>query len=426
MLDLSNIDIHENFYASCDFRPQTLTDEQLRRLLDLSRKPYQQVEKPGRDGGIQYDFRACPFCGQSEGNPAVWRIAGVPYFKCHRAKSGCSAKTFSDLESLIDRPPLTCIKAADLVARYCAPRQDVVRGLIRRGDVINVIGGPKTRKSFFVMQLALAVANGAEFLGRETIKGKVCLIDNELRGDDLARRLKAMSTAMGLSLEGVDLLPLRGKLADLSTIRETVLGFQSSYSLVVVDALYKTLPKGTDENSNSDMTAMYVLLDETAEKTDSAMAVVHHTSKGSQAGKSVTDMGSGAGAQSRSVDVHLVLRDHESPNTVVLQAVIRAQAPVDPVCLTFRYPIWELAPDKNPVNVAVSKRPQVTLDAFLETIPAEPGHKQQVLAASKAKLRLTKSELLALIQEAEKRGLIETVEPESRRLPHQIRRTEQK
>ncbi len=64
-----------------------------------------------------------------------------------------------------------------------------------------------------------------------------------------------------------------------------------SYSLVIVDALYKTLPAGTDENSNSNMTACYVLFDESAEKQNCALAVVHHTSKGDSIGKSVSDMG---------------------------------------------------------------------------------------------------------------------------------------
>jgi hypothetical protein len=413
---------HSDYFNLPDFSSGGWTANQLQQFLNEAGFRHQPARRADR---VQFDLDACPFCREREGNPAVWLWEGRPVFKCQRAKAGCSVKKFSDLQATLDRPPLACIKASDLVAKYCEPRRDVVLGLIRQGDVINVIGGPKTRKSFFVMQLALAVANGAPFVGRETIKGRVCVIDNELRGDDLARRLKAMATATGLSLEGIELLTLRGKLADLATIQKAVCGFSERYSLIIIDAFYKTLPKGTDENSNSDVTSLYVLLDETAEKTDSALAVVHHTSKGSQAGKSVTDMGSGAGAQSRSVDVHIVLRDHEDKDTVVLQAVIRAQPPIEPVCLTFRYPLWEVARDKNPERVAVAnKRPAVTLTAFVETIPKEPAPKKQVLAATKTRLNVTQTELLALLQEAAKQHLVEIAEPKNPKLPHTIRRKE--
>src|SRR4030095_16765759 len=136
---------------------------------------------------------------------------------------------------------------------------------------------------------------------------------------------------------------------DLSTIRDELCGLPSdTYSLVIIDALYKALPAGVDENSNSNITQMYVLLDETAEKHNCATTVVHHTSKGSQHGKAVSDMGSGAGAQSRSADVHIVLREHEDKDTVVLQAIVRSQQPIEPVCLVFEYPLWRLAPEKDP------------------------------------------------------------------------------
>jgi hypothetical protein len=195
------------------------------------------------------------------------------------------------------------------------------------------------------------------------------------------------------------------------------------YSLVVLDALYKALPVDVDENSNGNITQMYIMLDETAEKHDCAAVVVHHTSKGAQHQKSVSDMGSGAGAQSRSADCHMVLRDHEDKDTVTLQAIIRSQKPIAPCCITFEYPLWKPAPDKNPSNVAVAnKKPTPTLDEFLATIPFEPGRKNGVLAVSKARLGISKSTQEALLESAIARNLIEVVQPANKRLPHTIRR----
>lgn len=82
---------------------------------------------------------------------------------------------------------------------------------------------------------------------------------------------------------------------------------EREFDVIVIDALYKALPPDVDENSNGQITAIYNLLDGYAQTSKAAFVLVHHTSKGGQANKSVTDVGSGAGAQSRSPDAHLTL-----------------------------------------------------------------------------------------------------------------------
>jgi len=401
-------------------QPPAWTDAKILELL-----PRLGIKSTPRNG--KHDFAECPFCHETEGNPAVWIKNGVPIFKCHRANK-CGQKTFADLQALSSHPKLRLINALDLPEKYPHVRPQVVKGLIRRGDVCNVIGGPKARKSFLVMLLALCVASGRRFLAWETVQGRVLLIDNELRGDDLARRMMAMAEAMGLRWEEVaqhiDIMPLRGTLADLNAICGELCNLPSdTYSLVIVDALYKALPAGTDENSNSDMTRAYVLLDASAEKHNCATTVVHHTSKGNQREKSVSDMGSGAGAQSRSAGAHIVLREHEDKDTVVLQAIVRSQKPVDPICLVFEYPLWRVAPDKDPANTAMSnKKPTPTLDDFLATLPTEPGAKSDVLAWSKTKLGCSKDTIKALVQEAKSRGLVEIAAPANKTLAHTIRK----
>lgn len=68
--------------------------------------------------------------------------------------------------------------------------------------------------------------------------------------------------------------------------------------------------------------------------------VVHHASKGSQSDKRVTDVGSGAGAQSRATDCHMVLREHEDEGVTVLDAAVRSFAPVEPLALRWSFPIF--------------------------------------------------------------------------------------
>jgi hypothetical protein len=96
------------------------------------------------------------------------------------------------------------------------------------------------------------------------------------------------------------------------------------------------------------MAELYNVLDTYADAIGAAFANVHHSSKGDQSGKAVTDVGAGAGAQARATDTHLVLRAHEEDNVVVLDAAVRSWPPVSPICLRWDFPCWTAAPDQDP------------------------------------------------------------------------------
>ena len=61
-------------------------------------------------------------------------------------------------------------------------------------------------------------------------------------------------------------------------------------------AFYRFLPAGTDENANADMASLYNHIDRYAADLGCAFVLIHHSSKGNQSGKSVTDVGAGAGS----------------------------------------------------------------------------------------------------------------------------------
>jgi RecA-family ATPase len=65
------------------------------------------------------------------------------------------------------------------------------------------------------------------------------------------------------------------------------------------------------ENDNASMAAVYNAIDRYADRLGCCFVAIHHASKGSQAEKSVTDVGAGAGSMSRAADTHLILRPHE-------------------------------------------------------------------------------------------------------------------
>jgi hypothetical protein len=369
----------------------------------------------------------CWCCGKTDGNPAAWIKDGDPVYKCLKANT-CNAN-WRDLQKKHCR--LTLVNAFDLPALYPDPRPDVVCGLIRRGDVAGLVGGPKSRKSFYMEQMAISVAAGIPFLKWNTVQGRVLIIDNELRGDDLSRRLLAMVKAMNLRWEDVarqiDILPLRGKMADLHTIRDELAREPGRYSLTIIDAIYKAMPRGLEENSNSDMTGALVLLDDAAERHNCGLAFAHHLSKGNQAGKAVSDLGSGAGAQSRSVDAHLAMTPHAEENVVILQGVLRSQPPFAPVCLEFEYPLWKVAPDKDPTEVANPRQKSTpTLEEFLECISMDPMQKNIALRDAAKVLSASGKTVRILLEQAVQEKLVTVQVPANPKKPHLVQRVKAK
>jgi hypothetical protein len=113
------------------------------------------------------------------------------------------------------------------------------------------------------------------------------------------------------------------------------------YNLIVLDALYRTLPPKCNENDNAQMMAIYNKIDEIARHSGASVAIIHHSSKGDQSTKGVTDIGAGAGSISRAADTHLTLRQHELAGCVVAEAVTRSFPSPDPLTLRFSFPLWE-------------------------------------------------------------------------------------
>lgn len=251
---------------------------------------------------------------------------------------------FEDAGALADLRPVTL---GDLWAKDPSLREPVIEGLLRRGQVGNVISTSKSYKTYLILNLAITSALGRQWLERfPTAGGKVLLIDLELQPPDITRRTHDIVQAMHVCPADVsrlvEVVPLRGRTVSIDHIEKWLLSVAPrTYSLVIIDPLYKTYPAGFDENSNPQMTMLYRRFERLAEHLDCGLVVVHHASKGSQADKSVIDVGAGAGAQARSPDAHIVIRPHEADDAVVFDARVRSFAPIEPLVLTWKYPLWE-------------------------------------------------------------------------------------
>lgn len=244
--------------------------------------------------------------------------------------------------TIVHNPP----SVKQLVQRHPDLRAPVIHNLLRQGETMNLIAPPKAGKSWLASDLAIALVTGEPWLGVfPTTRGKVLIIDNELHPETSANRIPRVASARGYqpaeyeSRIFVD--NLRGRLKDIHTMGSYFLAIDPGrYQLIILDAFYRFLPRDTDENDNGAMANIYNLLDSFADHLGCSFVLIHHASKGNQAGKSVTDVGSGAGSQSRATDTHVILRPHEQPGCVVLEAAVRSWPPVDPLGLRWQFPIW--------------------------------------------------------------------------------------
>lgn len=268
----------------------------------------------------------------------------------------------------------------------------IVEGLLREGELMNLISNSKVGKSWLVLNLALSVVSGRPWLGRYPVKqGPVLLIDNELHPATLASRIHKVAQAMDVDLiefgPSLNIEPLRGRLQDVVSMRKYFDAITPGhYRMVIIDALYRMIPPDTDENSNGDMARVYNFLDRYAQRTRASFTLVHHTSKGLQSDRGVTDVGAGAGAISRATDSHLVLRQHEEDNCVSVDAAVRSWPKIEPFVMRWTFPTWEVDESLDPADLKRPKRntkpkvetekpkrpvftPEAFVDAFVGKIP---------------------------------------------------------
>ncbi len=260
-----------------------------------------------------------------------------------------------------DQPPpepamFVPIDVCDLMTKFPDMRPPIIEGLLREGEILNLIAATKIGKSWLSIFLAYAVALGMPWLGFPTIKGNVLIIDNELHPETLAYRLRRVAQALAIDPEQIkgkiQAITLRGQLQNIYSIGNYILSLQpGSMKLVIVDAHYRTMPEGVDENSNSGITAVFNSLDSYAGHLRAGFVLIHHATKGDQSQKQTTDVGAGAGAMSRAADSHVILRPHEEEHVVVLDGVTRSWPPVAPRALRFNFPLFSVDDQADPTTL---------------------------------------------------------------------------
>lgn len=220
---------------------------------------------------------------------------------------------------------------------------EVIKGVLRDSEVCLVVASSKDGKSWFAGQLGWCVVTGTPFLGLDVEKGSVLLIDNELPTREIDFRHSQITKALEHNPQPGEMtvVPRRGKPCDVNLLASCILKMDlTGYRLIIIDALYKTIPDGKSENDNEAMGKLMNVLQYIAGATGVPIVAVHHATKGDQSHKSSLDMAAGAGSLGRSLDSLIAIRDHETEGYNVCEFKTRTNKPAEAISVSFDWPLW--------------------------------------------------------------------------------------
>lgn len=222
----------------------------------------------------------------------------------------------------------------------------LIDGILRQGHKMLIAGPSKAGKSFALIELAIAIAEGGTWFGFNCAKGKVLYVNLELDDASCKRRLIDVYRAMKIaprSIDNIDMWNLRGYSVPMDRLAPMLIrrAAKRGYIAVIIDPIYKVLTG--DENSAEQMARFCNQFDKVCTELGCSVIYCHHHSKGSQGGKRSMDRASGSGVFARDPDALLDLTELEVTEKIFIQqenreicriaeSLISRFHPIDSVC----------------------------------------------------------------------------------------------
>lgn len=217
----------------------------------------------------------------------------------------------------------------------------LIDGILRQGHKMLIAGPSKAGKSFALIELCIAIAEGKEWFGWNCAKGKVLYVNLELDRASCLHRFRDVYNGLGFapkSISNIDIWNLRGKSIPMDKLAPRLIrrAAKKNYIAVVIDPIYKVITG--DENSADQMANFCNQFDKICNELGTAVIYCHHHSKGAQGGKRSMDRASGSGVFARDPDALLDLIELELNDDIYAQ--MRNQAACE-TCLSYlerKYP----------------------------------------------------------------------------------------
>lgn len=236
--------------------------------------------------------------------------------------------------------------------------EELIEGVLRCGHKMLISGSSKAGKSFLLMELAVALSEGAAWLGFKCKKSKVLYVNLEIDPASCINRFSEIYKALKIppkNSKDISIWNLRGHAVPLDKLVPKLLRRINNlhYDAVIIDPIYKVITG--DENNASEMGAFCNQFDKICNETGCATIYCHHHSKGAQGYKKAMDRASGSGVFARDPDAQLDMiqleadsdflnsyADNTSDTAWRLECSLREFVNFKPKNFWFRYPIHVL------------------------------------------------------------------------------------
>lgn len=199
---------------------------------------------------------------------------------------------------------------------------ELIYGVLRQGHKMLISGMSKAGKSYGLIELCIAIAEGISWFGFKCAKGRVLYVNLELDRASCLHRFKSVYEALGVTpenLDKIDIWNLRGRSCPMDKLAPKLIrrAKQKGYIAVIIDPIYKVITG--DENSADQMAAFCNQFDKICTELATAVIYCHHHSKGSQVGKRSMDRASGSGVFARDPDALLDMSELVLNDSVIKQ-----------------------------------------------------------------------------------------------------------
>jgi hypothetical protein len=241
-----------------------------------------------------------------------------PGFRCQH--SHCTHRTIRDVLEHFGVGPSTVrhpqrdTKLAfsfELLGKMLDEPEEEVRwlvdGLLICGGVSMMAAKPKAGKTTITSQLAMCVARGLPFLGKNTVKGKVLYLPVEEKRSEVVRRFRVQ----GANGDEEILIHAASAPPDALTLLEDAVR-EYKPQLVIVDTLFKVM-RVESGNDYAEVTAAIEPFQHIARTYGPHVMLVHHMGKSDRSG---ADGILGSTALTGSVDTAILLDRKETGRTI--------------------------------------------------------------------------------------------------------------
>lgn len=244
---------------------------------------------------------------------------------------------FTDLESVFNNPP------------ELAP--ELIEGVLRQGHKMLLVGPSKAGKSFALIELAIAIAEGGRWFDFKCRQGKVLYINLEIDSASCIHRFIDVYNALDVppaNLQNIEIWNLRGAAIPMDRLAPKIIRRAKKYGFkaIIIDPIYKVITG--DENAAGDMAKFCNQFDLLCRDLGVSCIYCHHHSKGQQGQKKTMDRASGSGVFARDPDAMVditPLSDNESNGDISafkVSGVLREFPTFKEFVVVYHYPIHQV------------------------------------------------------------------------------------